>query len=228
MLHHSQQPEVIDQKEKRTVAEENLRKCHYENTQASMSHSYLLSPLRAELASLGHLSSKLLFKRGSGNVRLANIPGTDNWAVSSSDPSQEGIAEVRKNSSHVRLETASDNNDLACRSRRSPIVTSLEVVGYDYAQRNHARRLFDLLAPGGITTILRHYHGYLKNLAMAVRGQATKNLTAPWDLGPIKFWSIRPLAVPLPEAGLRGIRFLRVDPRLALARSPIAIACHPA
>ena len=37
------------------------------------------------------------------------------------------------------------------------------------------------------------YHGYLKNLVLAITGKLDAHFTALWDYGHIKFWSIRTL-----------------------------------
>ncbi|MFM2279234.1 MAG: hypothetical protein RLZZ444_1465, partial [Pseudomonadota bacterium] len=189
---------------------------------------YLLPTLRAELANLSHITSKRLFELGCGNGSVANILSADGWEVSGVDPSQEGIAQARMNFPHMRLETGSTYEDLAGRFGRFPVVTSLEVVEHVYAPRDYARCLFDLLEPGGTAIISTPYHGYLKNLAMAVSGRMDAHFTALWDNGHIKFWSIRTLTTLLEEAGLREIRFLRVGRVPVLAKSMIAIARRPA
>lgn len=53
------------------------------------------------------------------------------------------------------------------------------------------------------------------------------HLTALWDHGHIKFWSMRTLAILLEEAGFCDIRFERVGRIPALAKSMIAVARKP-
>jgi len=68
------------------------------------------------------------------------------------------------------------------------------------------------------------YHGYLKNLALAVTGKMDAHFTALWDHGHIKFWSIPTLTTLLTEAGFENVRFRRVGRIPALAKSMIAVA----
>lgn len=209
------------------IARADIAGYRYEDAKTSTSHSYLLPTLRAVLRGLKDTSENRLFELGCGNGSVANILGADGWEVLGVDPSQEGIAEARKNFPHLRLETGSAYEDLAGRFGRFPIVTSLEVVEHVYAPRDYARCLLDLLEPGGTAIISTPYHGYIKNLAMAVSGKMDAHFTALWDHGHIKFWSIRTLTTLLEEAGFRDIRFLRVGRVPALAKSMIAIAQRP-
>lgn len=71
------------------------------------------------------------------------------------------------------------------------------------------------------------YHGYWKNLALALSGKMDAHFTALWDHGHIKFWSIDTLRRLLQEAGFAEIRFLRVGRIPPLAKSMIAVARKP-
>lgn len=71
------------------------------------------------------------------------------------------------------------------------------------------------------------YHGYLKNLALALTGKMDRHFTALWDHGHIKFWSIPTLTTLMVDAGSETIRFRRVGRIPALAKSMIAIAQKP-
>ena len=81
-------------------------------------------------------------------------------------------------------------------------------------------------SPGG-AIISTPYHGYLKNLALAVTGQMDAHFTALWDHGHIKFWSIPTLTQLITETGFTNIRFRRVGRIPALAKSMIAVAQKP-
>ena len=72
------------------------------------------------------------------------------------------------------------------------------------------------------------YHGYWKNLALALTGKMDSHFTALWDHGHVKFWSIRTLGELLAEAGFVNVRFERIGRVPALAKSMIAIAQKPA
>ncbi len=90
-----------------------------------------------------------------------------------------------------------------------------------------AATLFNFLEPGGTAIVTTPYHGYLKNLVMALTGKLDAHFTALWDHGHIKFWSTKTLAQLLLEAGFVDIRFKRVGRIPALAKSMVAIARKP-
>ncbi|WPL19419.1 putative S-adenosylmethionine-dependent methyltransferase [Thiorhodovibrio winogradskyi] len=143
------------------------------------------------------------------------------------DPSTEGIAQAQARYPHLALYEGSAYEDLAEHYGRFPVVTSLEVVEHLYAPRRYAATLFDLLEPSGTAIVSTPYHGYWKNLAMALIGKLDAHFTALWDHGHIKFWPIRTLSALLREAGFVDIRFERVGRIPALAKSMIAIARRP-
>ena len=51
------------------------------------------------------------------------------------------------------------------------------------------------------------YHGYLKNLAIALTNKMDHHFTTLWDGGHIKFWSKRSLTVLLNEFGFEVTQF---------------------
>ncbi|WP_256993192.1 hypothetical protein [Methylococcus capsulatus] len=77
---------------------------------------------------------------------------------------------------------------------------------------------------GGTAIVSTPYHGYWKNLALALSGKMDAHFTALWDHGHIKFWSMKTLSLLLEEAGFRDIRFERVGRLPALAKAMIAVA----
>jgi 2-polyprenyl-6-hydroxyphenyl methylase/3-demethylubiquinone-9 3-methyltransferase len=72
------------------------------------------------------------------------------------------------------------------------------------------------------------YHGYWKNLTLALTGRMDAHFTALWDHGHIKLWSLRTLGQFLQEAGFQAPRFLRIGRVPPLAKSMIAMARKPA
>ena len=202
----------------------------YSHSDHSHAHAYLLPTVKEELTAI---RSRLgapprLFDLGCGNGSVGAHLAAEGWSVTGVDPSSEGIAQARKAYPDLRFEEGSAYDDLAGKHGRFPVVVSLEVVEHVYAPRDYARTLFDLVEPGGTAIISTPYHGYLKNLALALTGKMDRHFTALWDHGHIKFWSIQTLTTLLEEAGFNQFRFRRVGRIPVLAKSMIAIAQKPA
>ena len=199
----------------------------YNNAENSHAHAYLLPTLRGELAMLQKKHAPRLFDLGCGNGSVGALLSRDGWSVTGVDPSSEGIAEAREAYPHLRFDEGSAYDDLAAKYGQFPVVVSLEVVEHVYAPRDYARTLFDLLEPGGTAVVSTPYHGYLKNITLAITGKMDQHFTALWDHGHIKFWSLPTLTTLLKDAGFQNIRFHRVGRIPALAKSMIAVAEKP-
>ena len=202
----------------------------YRDFRPNHSHGYLMPALVAELEKIclarGGMGKKL-FELGCGNGSVAARLAELGWDVTGVDPSVAGIAQARAAYPNLSLEIGSAYDDLVSKYGQFPIVTSLEVVEHVYAPRAYAKTLYDLLEPGGTAIISTPYHGYWKNLALAVTGRMDAHFTALWDHGHIKFWSKETLASLLQEMGFEKPRWLRVGRIPALAKSMIAVTRKP-
>lgn len=204
---------------------EGISGYRYADGGQTSAHSYLLPAVRAELAALA--GARRVFDLGCGNGSVAATLAKDGHTVSGVDPSLEGIAQARATYPDLRLEAGSAYDDLAARFGQFPAVISLEVVEHVYAPRDFARTLFQLVEPGGYAIVSTPYHGYWKNLALALTGKLDNHFSALWDHGHIKFWSFRTLGTLLGEAGFEPPRFIRVGRLPPLAKSMVAIARRP-
>lgn len=196
----------------------------YADAECNDSHAYLL-PVIARI--LEAARPPRAFEVGCGNGAVANWLQLRGIEVTGIDFSEEGILQARRAYPGLRLAQGSAYDDLAASYGRFPVVVSLEVVEHLYFPRKFAKSVFDLLEPGGLAIISTPYHGYLKNLALALSGHLDAHFTALWDGGHIKFWSERTMRTLLHEAGFRTIDFRRVGRIRPLAKSMIVTATRP-
>ena len=196
----------------------------YEDGEQNASHHYLLPAVLDILAALriGPTHPKL-FELGCGNGAVAEALTQCGYRIMGVDASEQGIAQAKMRYPHLDLHLGSAYDNLAGKYGRFPVVLSLEVVEHLYAPRAFARTLFNLVEPGGTAIVSTPYHGYWKNLALALSGQLDRHFTALWDHGHIKFWSISTLQRLLEDGGFHSITFRRVGRIPALAKSMIAI-----
>jgi 2-polyprenyl-3-methyl-5-hydroxy-6-metoxy-1,4-benzoquinol methylase len=210
------------------MTEADITGYRYDSGGQGHHHGYLLPVLVSlveELATTKH--ERKLFELGCGNGSTADFLSRRGWDVTGVDPSADGIAHANASYPSLKLRSGSAYDDLARMYGQFPVVLSLEVVEHVYAPRLFAKTVFDLLLPGGTAVISTPYHGYWKNLALALSGRMDAHFTALWDHGHIKFWSIETLGQLLREAGFERIRFKRVGRVPALAKAMIAVAKKP-
>jgi 2-polyprenyl-3-methyl-5-hydroxy-6-metoxy-1,4-benzoquinol methylase len=194
--------------------------CEYRSGGYSCAHAYLLPTVEGIVAAR---KPERIFDLGCGNGVVANR--LSKYApVTGIDVSVSGVQVARQNFTHLNIHTGSVYDDLARRYGTFPIVVSLEVVEHLFDPRTYAMRLFDLVEAGGIAVVSTPYHGYWKNLALALTGKFDAHFSALWDGGHIKFWSIRTLEILLKDAGFQQIDFARAGRVPPLAKSMIAIA----
>jgi 2-polyprenyl-6-hydroxyphenyl methylase/3-demethylubiquinone-9 3-methyltransferase len=190
----------------------------------SCHHGYLLP---AVLTILKDIQPDRILDLGCGNGFTANELSRTGYSVIGVDPSLQGVEAANRHYPHLSVELGSTEEDLVKRLGRFPVVLSLEVVEHVYDPRTYAASLFDLVEGGGTAIISTPYHGYLKNLAIALFNKWDAHHDPLWPHGHIKFWSMATLSKLLRDAGFRDIRYKRVGRAPPLAKSMIAVARKP-
>ena len=196
----------------------------YHHSELGCQHSYLLPAIETFI---DNRKPARIFELGCGNGSVAGWLYDKKIEVTAIDASESGIEQAKKEHENVCFDVRSAYDDLASEYGQFPLVLSLEVVEHLYSPRIFAKTIFDLVEPGGYAVISTPYHGYLKNLAIALSGKFDQHFSALWDGGHIKFWSQNTLAELLREAGFSEISFRRVGRIPVLAKSMIAIARRP-
>ncbi len=202
----------------------------YDNPEQNCAHNYLMPAvsrlLERERARRGGGDLRV-FDLGCGNGSVAAELTSKGYILSGADASREGIQQAETAYPSINLKVGSAYDDLAATFGTFPVVISLEVVEHLYFPKKFAACVFSLLEPGGTAIISTPYNGYLKNLAIAVAGGFDRHVTALWDHGHIKFWSMATLKTLLVDVGLCDITFVRAGRVAPLAKSMIAIAHRP-
>lgn len=199
---------------------------HYELPTASHTDAYLLPSVRNALVRVAWQAGgpRRLFELGCGNGATAAALVTEGYTVTGVDPSPEGVAVANRHFPQLAVAVGSCYDDLAAKYGTFPAVLSLEVVEHVFLPRVFAKCVADLLTPGGLAVISTPYHGYWKNLALALTGSMDHHYSALWDYGHIKFWSVPTLTTLLAEAGLTVERVYRVGRIPPLAKGMVVAA----
>lgn len=195
----------------------------YADSAPTWANSYLWPVLNRVIAQHDDWPDKRAFDLGSGNGATSAMLAQRGFAVTAVDTSPTGVAIARRAHPSVRTELGNAYDDLASIYGTFPLVVSLEVIEHCIDPRTFAKTFLSLIAPGGVGFLSTPYHGYWKNLALAVSGKMESHFTALWDGGHIKFFSIATLGSLLDECGAKGTSFLRVGRIPCLAKSMVAI-----
>jgi len=169
------------------------------NDRTVQSVGYIYPVLRDMLR---HDRRKRILDMGCGNGVIANMLISEGFDVIGIDASHTGVEVAnRKNPGRFFLHDVS-KNELPAEVGEEPfdVVISTEVIEHLYAPRAFMGLVQKTLqARKGDVILSTPYHGYLKNLALAVAGKMDTHYTALWDGGHIKFWSRETLTTLLGE-----------------------------
>lgn len=174
---------------------------------------------------------KTVLDAGCGTGRLVAALHDAGYQAHGFDLSESGMQHARESRPDVAYAQASVYDDYR---RIFPgieafdVVVSSEVVEHLYQPAVLAQRCYEALRPGGWVVVTTPYHGYAKNLMLALTGRMDRHFTALWEGGHIKFWSARTLSELLRRAGFAPPRFVGLGRIPGCWKSMVLIARKPA
>ena len=196
------------------------------NAGGNCSHTYLGPAIRAFLRGLP--TGARVVDLGCGNGSLTSQFAEPSWDVHGVDISTSAVQEGVEAYKGIHFHVADVTGELGFLEPCSfDAVVAAEVIEHLYAPRRLLSNAHKLLKPGGRLVITTPYHGYLKNLALALTGGMDSHFTALWDGGHIKFWSQRTLESVLKDCGFSVLRFKGVGRTAYLWKSMVVLAVRP-
>lgn len=187
------------------------------------SHGYLLPVL------LDHFLPRLpenarLFEIGAGNGNIANAIAQLGFDITAIEPSLLGVELARRHYPGLNIREGSAYDDFDGEASLYDGIYSIEVVEHLYFPRKLIENAYKLLKPSGIFCISTPFHGYWKNLVLAVTGKLDSHFGSLTDHGHIKFWSHRTLTTILRDAGFKNVEFVHAGRFYPISKSMIAFA----
>jgi 2-polyprenyl-3-methyl-5-hydroxy-6-metoxy-1,4-benzoquinol methylase len=186
----------------------NYKDYGYQTEDNACAHSYLIGTL---LPLLDKSRNKTILDVGCGNGSMAsffilkgfNVYGTD------ASPSGIGIAKQRHPDRFFIQDLSSDDLPPELQHIAFDTIISTEVIEHLYDPKRYLKFCKQVLLKngGGELIISTPYHGYLKNLVLALTNKFDTHFTTLWDGGHIKFWSRKTLIKILEEYGFKILDF---------------------
>ena len=178
----------------------------YQTAEIGWSHSYLFQHI---LALLGRPNGTIL-DLGCGNGAIARALIAEGYDVFGVDASASGIALANDEipGRFFVLDVSKGLLPTELADKRFDVVISTEVIEHLYDPRGVIAFARKILADGGEFIVSTPYHGYMKNLALAITGKLEGHFTVLWDGGHIKFFSRKTLEQMLSEQGFEVTDFV--------------------
>lgn len=198
----------------------------YQNAGPSHSQRYLAGPLRVILSARNWPSSARALDYGCGNGWFAGQLSSMGFATVGVDISESGIELAKRNIPNAQFTT---NTSLENLTRLGPfdLITCIEVIAHCYTPSKDLETMMACLKPGGMLVLSTPYHGYLKNLVMAVTGKLENHLDTSWSGAYVHFFTPRSISRLLTQAGFSDIAIMRAGRVPALAKSMVLTCRRP-
>ena len=179
----------------------------YHDSTLTHTYSYLTVPLLSMLAEKAKSGARVL-DLGCGNGSFSNVIDQQGYEVVGVEESASGIAIASQNFPDCQFIQASIYDSPKAELLNAfDIVISLEVIEHLFYPKELVRLARKCLKPGGHLIITTPYHGYFKNLTLALSGKMDNHFLVLWDGGHIKFFSVKTLTQLLETEGYTDIRF---------------------
>jgi 2-polyprenyl-3-methyl-5-hydroxy-6-metoxy-1,4-benzoquinol methylase len=162
------------------------------------------------LSILNGLGARRVLDLGSGNGALCGVLAARGFDVAGVENDREGVLVAQRahpNGRFYNFGVQDDPGKLLAAEAQFDAVVSTEVIEHLFSPHLLPRFAHAVLAEGGHLVVTTPYHGYLKNLALAVLGKWDFHHDPLWHGGHVKFWSRATLSRLLAENGFEVVAF---------------------
>ena len=183
----------------------------YQTEVSGHHHDYLLKPLMEMIsASAKRVEGKKvrILDIGCGNGSLSNLIAQQGYEVVGVEESESGVKIAQQSYPDCEFIAASIYDFPYQQLENSfDIIISTEVIEHLPYPRELANVAKRCLKNNGTLILTTPYHGYFKNLVLAITGKLDNHFTVLWDGGHIKFFSVKTLSTLLLEQGFADLQF---------------------
>jgi len=161
-----------------------------------------------QIRKLGNI--RTICELGCGNGYFANQLSGLGYEVTGIDASESGIKYACENyGKNAEFIQAGIDHNLVQKVHGSQfdLVIAKEVIEHLYRPSDLMEGAKQLLKKDGYLCLTTPYHGYFKNLGIAILGRTDKHLNPLRECGHIKFFSVRTLSILFAQAGFSNMEF---------------------
>jgi len=145
---------------------------------------------------------------GCGNGYITTRLASLGYAMTGVDLSQSGLEIARTGNGNARyVEACIDRRLVSQLGNAFDLVLSSDVIEHLYRPSDLLEAAHSVLKPGGRLLVTTPYHGYVKNLVLAISGKMDGHFSALHDGGHIKFFSIKTLSKLIESSGFTDLHF---------------------
>ena len=142
---------------------------------------------------------------GCGNGHISGRLAELGYNVTGVDASASGIQVARR--AYPNVSFVEELIDCYRDLEKFDLVISSDVIEHMYRPSDLLEAAQSILKPGGHVLIGTPYHGYLKNLVLAVTGRMESHFSVLHDGGHIKFFSVKTLSCLMISHGFQDLSF---------------------
>ena len=178
----------------------------FHTDQPAHTFQYLQEPL---ISLLDKNINKCILDLGCGNGYLANYLISNEFNAYGTDASTEGI-EIAKQANPSRFfiqDLSTGKLPAELQNLKFDTVIATEVIEHLYDPAGFIDFCKEVLNNKGEIILTTPYHGYLKNISLALFNKWDHHLSPGWHGGHIKFWSKATLSNLLTKAGFTVVEF---------------------
>jgi 2-polyprenyl-3-methyl-5-hydroxy-6-metoxy-1,4-benzoquinol methylase len=184
----------------------------YQTSAVSHHHAYIITALMemiSEAAAVLENKQKLrILDIGCGNGSLSNLIAQHGYEVVGVEESESGVQLAQDTFPNCKFVQGSIYNlPYAEIGDNFDIVIASEVIEHLFFPRELVVNAQKFLKPNGRLILTTPYHGYLKNLVLAVSGKMDQHFADLWDGGHIKFFSVATMTTLLESENYTNIKF---------------------
>lgn len=188
-------------------------------------HRHITAPI---VTALGAQRARRVLDLGCGNGAFTATLQTKGYTVTGLDHSRSGINLARRRWPSI---------EFAQHDIQSPLpehyhgvfdaVVCVEVIEHLLLPRTLLENALSALRPGGSLILTTPYHGYFKNLALALTNKFDDHWHPLRDFGHVKFFSRRTITALFNEYHISNVRFMTVGRIRPFARSMLISGIKP-